>query len=71
MIEQVGSKRVEHVAELLSAVAALKPNVPVEFKIKRKDQSLKITLTPAQRPKMKPQMSAEPPELQKRRGDRP
>ncbi len=71
VIEQVGSKRVEHVAELLSAVAALKPNVAVEFTIKRKDQALKITLTPAQRPKMKPQLSAEPSELQRRRGDRP
>jgi serine protease DegQ len=55
VIVMVGNKRVAHVAELLSAVAGLKPNQSVPFKIKRKDQDLTVTLTPAQRPKLKPQ----------------
>jgi Do/DeqQ family serine protease len=55
VIEQVGSQPVAHVAELLSAVAGLKPNSTVEFKVKRKDQEIKLSVTPAQRPKMKPQ----------------
>jgi S1-C subfamily serine protease len=55
VIEQVGSIPVTQVAELLSAVAALPPNKPVEFKIKRKDQQLQLMVTPAQRPKLKRQ----------------
>ena len=57
VIEQVGAKPIAHVAELLSVVAGLKPNVSVPFKIKRKDQEISIMVTPAQRPKMKPQPS--------------
>jgi len=66
VIEQVGSKPVAHVAELLSAVAGLKPNESVPFKIKRKNDELTITVTPSQRPKMKPQESQGP---QGRRGE--
>lgn len=53
VIEQVGSTPVTQVAELLSAVAALPPSKPVEFKIKRKDQEIAMMVTPAQRPKLK------------------
>jgi len=55
VIEQVGSTPITQVAELLSAVAALSPKKPVEFLIKRKDQELKLLVTPAQRPKIKRQ----------------
>ena len=54
VIVQVGPTPVAQVAELLSAVAALKPNQSVQFKIKRKDQDLVLAVTPAQRPKIKP-----------------
>ncbi len=55
VIEQVGATPVSQVAELLSAVAGLKPNKTVEFKVRRKDQQLVLAVTPAQRPKTKPQ----------------
>ena len=55
VIEQVGATPVTQVAELLSAVAGLKPNKTVEFKVRRKDQQLVLAVTPAQRPKTKPQ----------------
>jgi Do/DeqQ family serine protease len=55
VIEQVGATPITQVAELLSAVAALSPKKPVEFLIKRKDQQLKLLVTPAQRPKIKRQ----------------
>ena len=55
VIVQVAGTPVTQVAELLSSVAALKPNKAVEFKVKRKDQDLVLSVTPAQRPKSKPQ----------------
>jgi Do/DeqQ family serine protease len=55
VIVQVAGTPVTQVAELLSSVAALKPNKAVEFKVKRKDQDLVLAVTPAQRPKIKPQ----------------
>ena len=53
VIVQVGSSSVNHVSELLSAVAAVKPGTPVKFRILRKDKELELEVTPSQRPKTK------------------
>ncbi len=53
VIVQVGSSSVNHVSELLSAVAAVKPGTPVKFRILRKDKEMELEVTPSQRPKTK------------------
>ena len=53
VIVQVGSISVNHVSELLSAVAAVKPGTPVKFRILRKDKEMELEVTPSQRPKTK------------------
>lgn len=53
VIVQVGSNTVNHVSELLSAVAGVKPGTPIKFQIHRKDKTLELEVTPTQRPKTK------------------
>jgi Do/DeqQ family serine protease len=52
-IVEVDSHVVNNVSELLARVAALKPGTPVAFKLQRKDKLLAVSVTPAQRPKVK------------------
>jgi len=53
VIVQVGSSSVNHVSELLSAVAGVKPGTPVKFRILRKDKTMELEVIPSQRPKTK------------------
>jgi Do/DeqQ family serine protease len=52
-IVEVDSHVVNNVSELLALVASLKPGTPVAFKLQRKDKLLAVSVTPAQRPKVK------------------
>ena len=54
VITQVGGLQVNNVAELLTSVAALKPGVASEFSVSRRDETLKLAVTPGTRPKPKP-----------------
>ena len=54
-VVEVAGHSVGNVSELLALVAALKPGIPVPFKLQRKDTSLAVSVTPAQRPKTRRQ----------------
>jgi serine protease DegQ len=49
VITAVANKPVSNVAELLSAVAALKPGVSAELKVQRRDTRLDVAVTPSVR----------------------
>ena len=51
VITSVAGKDVANVSELLSAVAALKPGTPSQFRLQRRDQQLQVDVTPGVRPK--------------------
>jgi Do/DeqQ family serine protease len=51
VIEQVGSKAVANVSELMTNVAALKPGQPAKFRVQRRDDAVELTVTPGLRPK--------------------
>ena len=55
VVVQVDGKDVGNVSELLSTVAALKPGVPTQFKLQRRDDTVDVTVTPGKRPKPRPQ----------------
>ncbi len=49
VVTAVADKKVTSVTELLSAVAALKPGVPVGLTLQRKDSQVHVTVTPGKR----------------------
>jgi S1-C subfamily serine protease len=51
VISNVAGKDVANVSELLSAVAALKPGTPSQFRLQRREQQLDVDVTPGVRPK--------------------
>jgi Do/DeqQ family serine protease len=51
VISSVAGKDVANVSELLSAVAALKPGTPSQFRLQRREQQLDVDVTPGVRPK--------------------
>ena len=51
VVVKVGDNRVVNTAQLLNAVAALKPQAAVSIRVQRGDKSLDLTVTVAQRPK--------------------
>lgn len=51
VITRVAGKPVGTVSQLLSSVAALKPGVPSEFGLLRRDATLNVNVTPGVRPK--------------------
>ena len=53
VITGIAGKSVSNIAELLSAVAALKPQEAAKFKVWRVDQALEISVKPGTRPKVK------------------
>ena len=50
VIVQVGETKVRNVAEMMTAVAGLRPGEPAAFGIQRGSQSLTLDITPAMRP---------------------
>jgi len=55
VISSVAGKDVANVSELLSAVAALKPGTPSQFRLQRRDQQLEVDVMPGVRPKPRSQ----------------
>lgn len=55
VIVSIASKPVKDVTQLLSLVSSLKPGSAADFVILRKDETLKLSLTPGIRPKPKAQ----------------
>lgn len=55
MVTSIAGASVANTAQLLSAVAALKPQSTAAIGVQRGGQSLDVTLTVAQRPKARPQ----------------
>jgi len=53
VILEVAGKSISSVSELLSGVAALKPQEQAQFKVMRRDDSLDLKVTPGLRPKPK------------------
>jgi S1-C subfamily serine protease len=53
VILDVAGKQVSSVSELLSSVAALKPQEQAQFKVMRRDDALELKVTPGLRPKPK------------------
>jgi serine protease DegQ len=53
VILAIASKQVADVTQLLTAVASLKPGVPAQFVIQRKNKSMELDVTPGVRPKPK------------------
>lgn len=53
VLVRVAGEPVRHVGELLTRIAALPPGVPVKLDVMRRNQSLTLEVTPAQRPKTK------------------
>ena len=51
VVVKVGDNRVVNTAQLLNAVAALKPQAAVSIRVQRGDKSLDLTVTVVQRPK--------------------
>ena len=51
VITAVADKEVTNVSELLSAVAALKPGAPSQFRLQRRDAQIALDVTPGVRPK--------------------
>jgi Do/DeqQ family serine protease len=56
VVVQVAGKDVANVSELLSTVASLKPGVPTQFKLQRREDGVDVTVTPGKRPKPRQQM---------------
>ena len=52
VISHVGGQEIHNARELLTTVAALKPQVPVEFTVYRGAQASQVRVTPAERPAM-------------------
>ena len=50
----VEGEAVRNVAELLTRVSALKPGQPARMKVLRQNDEIELTVTPGQRPKVKP-----------------
>jgi S1-C subfamily serine protease len=50
VITEVGGRAVANVAQLLSAVAALKPGEPAALAVTRRDGSQTLNVTPGRRP---------------------
>jgi Do/DeqQ family serine protease len=50
----VEGETVRNVAELLTRVSALKPGQPARMKVLRQNDEIELTVTPGQRPKVKP-----------------
>jgi S1-C subfamily serine protease len=50
----VEGEAVRNVAELLTRVSALKPGQPAHMKVLRQNDEIELTVTPGQRPKVKP-----------------
>ena len=55
VIVQVADKPTHNVAQLLSAVAALKPGSAAPFEVQRGEQSLQLSITPGLRPRQQQQ----------------
>ena len=53
VIVQVGNQAVGNVAELLTQVASLKPGMPTDLKVWRRQGELMVKLTPAERPALR------------------
>ena len=53
VVRQVAGKKVGNVSELLTTVAALKPGTSAEFQVQRGTETLKLTVTSAQRPEQR------------------
>jgi S1-C subfamily serine protease len=53
VILQVGNQAVGNVAELLTQVASLKPGMPTDLKVWRRQGELMVKLTPAERPALR------------------
>ena len=54
VIVSIGERPIKDVTQLLSIVAALKPNTPVRFSLERKNQKLELDVTPGIRPRPRP-----------------
>ena len=54
VVTQVGATPVANTAQLLTAVAALKPQSDAILGVQRRDRALQLTVRVAQRPKMQP-----------------
>lgn len=55
VIVSIAGKPVQDVTQLLSIVSSLKPGTEAAFVVQRKDETLKLKLTPGVRPKPKAQ----------------
>ena len=53
LLQKVAGQPVKNVGELLTQIAALAPGKPVKLDVMRRQQSLTLEVTPAQRPKIK------------------
>ena len=53
VLTKVAGTPVQHVGELLTQIAALTPGAPAKVEVMRRQQTLTLDITPAQRPKMK------------------
>ena len=53
VLTKVAGTPVQHVGELLTQVAALTPGAPAKLEVVRRQQTMTLDVTPAQRPKMK------------------
>jgi serine protease DegQ len=51
VVLRVGEVAVDNVPQMLAAVAALKPGVAAQFELQRKAETIKLSITPATRPK--------------------
>jgi S1-C subfamily serine protease len=56
VVTQVGGKDIANVSELLTVVAGLKPGAATEFKLRRRDDTMEVTVTPGKRPKPRQQL---------------
>ncbi|WP_313077706.1 S1C family serine protease, partial [Melaminivora sp.] len=55
VILQVAGKPINAVAQLLTAVAALKPGEPAQFQVQRGDERTELAVVPGTRPRMQQQ----------------
>jgi serine protease DegQ len=53
VLTKVAGTPVQHVGELLTQIAALTPGAPAKVEVMRRQQTMTLDVTPAQRPKMK------------------
>ena len=54
VVVEVGDKEIGNVSELLSSVAALKPGTAAPFSLQRRNETVKLEVTPGLRPKPTP-----------------